>query len=347
WEPLEPLLEGKKLVLVSPDGALGKLPLAALPGKEPGTYLLEERNLAVITAPQVLPKLLADEPARQAAGNLLLLGGVDYDDRSDKLAVSKPRKAFPGRSAPRDASAKFTPLEGSRGELASIEKMYRDHFGREGIVTLEGSAASEETVRAEAPRHLYLHLATHGFFAAERFQSALQRSVSDKTLPEDLLNQQSISGYNPGLLSGIALAGANNPDSEHQDGILTAEEVRSLDLRGVDLAVLSACETGLGKKAGGEGLLGLQRSFQLAGAKTVVASLWKVDDVATRDLMERFYRNMWEREMGKLEALREAQLWMLRERGPRGLKPLEDEDADRRRLPPYYWAAFVLSGDWR
>ncbi|MEQ8788701.1 MAG: tetratricopeptide repeat protein [Pirellulaceae bacterium] len=346
WEPLEPLLEGKGLVLISPDGALGKFPLAALPGKEPGTYLLEERTLAVITAPQVLPELLSDKPAKQVAGNLLLLGDVDYDDRSGKLAANTPRKAFPGRRAPRNAEATFTPLDGSRGELASIEKMYRNLWGEEGIIALEGSAASEEKVRTEAPRHLYLHLATHGFFASERFRSALDRSVADK-LPDDLLNRQSISGYNPGLLSGIALAGANKPDPDHQDGILTAEEVQSLDLRGVDLAVLSACETGLGKKAGGEGLLGLQRSFQLAGAKTVVASLWKVDDVATRDLMERFYRNMWEGEMGKLEALREAQLWMLRERGPRGLKPLEDEDASPKRLPPYYWAAFVLSGDWR
>ncbi|MEQ8787233.1 MAG: CHAT domain-containing protein, partial [Pirellulaceae bacterium] len=347
WEPLEPLLEGKKLVLVSPDGALGKLPLAALPGKEPGTYLLEERNLAVITAPQILPELLSNKPARQVAGNLLLLGGVDYDDRSDKLAANTPRKAFPGRRAPRDAEATFTPLDGSRGEMYSIKEMYRNIFGEDGIVALEGSAASEEQVRAEAPRHLYLHLATHGFFASERFRLALDRSVSDGPLPDGLLNRQSISGYNPGLLSGIALAGANKPDPDHQDGILTAEEVQSLDLRGVDLAVLSACETGLGKKAGGEGLLGLQRSFQLAGARTVVASLWKVDDVATRDLMERFYRNLWEHDMGKLEALREAQLWMFRERGHRGLKLLDDEDADRRRLPPYYWAAFVLSGDWR
>ncbi|MEQ8788699.1 MAG: tetratricopeptide repeat protein [Pirellulaceae bacterium] len=348
WEPLEPLLKGTELVLVSPDGALGKLPLAALPGRESGTYLIEERRLAVVNTPQVLPELLADERAKEVTGNLLLLGGVNYDNHSNVLAANTPRKkTFPGRRAPRDDQVKFAPLEGTRGELAGIEKMYRDNFGIEGIVSLEGSAASEERLRSEAPRHLYLHLATHGFFAAERFRSALERSVTSRPLPSDLIRRQTISGYNPGLLSGLALAGANDPDPDRDDGILTAEEVQSLDLRDVDLAVLSACETGLGKAAGGEGLLGLQRSFQMAGARTVVASLWKVDDVATRDLMERFYRNMWERDMGKLEALREAQLWMLRERGPRGLKLLEDENADRRRLPPYYWAAFVLSGDWR
>jgi len=87
----------------------------------------------------------------------------------------------------------------------------------------------------------------------------------------------------------------------------------------------------------------------VAGAKTVIASLWKVDDVATRDLMERFYDNLWNKNLGKLEALREAQLWMLRERGPRGLDVVEEDAAKtmNKRLPPYFWAAFVLSGDWR
>ena len=114
----------------------------------------------------------------------------------------------------------------------------------------------------------------------------------------------------------------------------------------MQLVVLSACETGLGQSAGGEGLLGLQRAFQAAGARTVVASLWKVPDAATRDLMERFYDNLWNKEMGKLESLREAQLWLLRERGARGLD-LIPSTTQPKRLPAYYWAAFVLSGDWR
>ena len=119
-----------------------------------------------------------------------------------------------------------------------------------------------------------------------------------------------------------------------------------LDLRSVDLAVLSACETGLGEVAGGEGLLGLQRSFQVAGARTTIAGYWKVDDLATRLLMERFYRNLWDKEMPRLAALREAQLYLLNNPDAvRGAEPPEDEP--RLRTAARYWAAFALSGDWR
>ena len=142
-------------------------------------------------------------------------------------------------------------------------------------------------------------------------------------------------------MSGLALAGANNtPDADHDDGILTAAEVESLDLRGVDLALLSACETGLGNVAGGEGLLGLQRAFQVAGARSVVASLWQVSDDATRALMERFYDNLWQKEMSRLESLREAQLWMLKEGQHRGLVRTDQPkpDNDPKRTPLSYSA---------
>jgi CHAT domain-containing protein len=241
----------------------------------------------------------------------------------------------------------FDSLPGSEGELLKIKDTYQKNFGSAGLTVLEGTAASEESLRREAPRHLYLHLATHGFFAPAEVRSALDAPVNPGERPGwELSREQRVTGYHPDLLSGIALAGANNPVAEGDDGILTASEVAALDLSAVQVCVLSACETGLGQTAGGEGLLGLQRAFQVAGARTVVASLWKVDDRATRDLMERFYENLWDREMGKLAALREAQLWMLNERGRRGLD-LPDDGTAPQRLPPFYWAAFVLSGDWR
>ena len=145
------------------------------------------------------------------------------------------------------------------------------------------------------------------------------RAASWGRAPEiDPFGGRGIVGFHPGLLSGLALAGANRPlEPGQDDGILTALEVAELDLAGVELTVLSACETGLGETgrgqaAGGEGLLGLQRAFQVAGRGAVVATLWDVDDEATRALMERFYENLWQKKKMRLEALREAQLWMLR-----------------------------------
>ncbi len=156
------------------------------------------------------------------------------------------------------------------------------------------------------------------------------------------------SGFHPGLLSGIVLAGANQPvDADSDDGILTALEVSTLDLSKVELATLSACETGLGEVAGGEGVLGLQRAFQVAGAHSVLATLWSVRDDAARSLMIDFYDNLWKKKMTRVEALRQAQLAMLREGVKRGLAYADQPAEQDHRLPPYYWAAWVLSGDWR
>ena len=147
-------------------------------------------------------------------------------------------------------------------------------------------------------------------------------------------------------------------------GILTAETIAGLDLKKLDLVVLSACETSLGEVAGGEGVLGLTRAFHTAGARTVVASLWQVNDAATKALMAESYRNLWETKLSKLEALRQAQLTMLRHYDPkdgklRGAGVLKSVDPAklanapeagakaRDPLPPFYWAAFVLSGEGR
>lgn len=360
WLPIEEHLAGARTVLISPEGELGKLAFAALPGKKPGSYLLEDYVLAVVPAARSL--ILPEEGDAQGApravpgGNLLLLGGVDYDRRSDgEPAGELPKRQFAARAVRDEADEPFDPLPGTKGELATIQKLYQDTFGADGLKTLDGAAATQEALLDQAPNFLYLHLATHGYFASPRFKSVLARSAHEPSRGDSFLNNQSLAGYHPGLLSGIALAGVNHP-TEEDDGILTAEEIGSLNLSRCELVVLSACESGLGQAAGGEGLLGLQRSFQAAGAKTVIASLWKVDDVATRDLMERFYENLWGQTKpdgtplyNKVEALREAQLWMLKERGPRGATPVEADlkTAGEKRLPPYYWAAFVLSGDWR
>jgi CHAT domain-containing protein len=148
---------------------------------------------------------------------------------------------------------------------------------------------------------------------------------------------------------------------DREDGILTAEEVQALDLRGCELVVLSACETGLGEAEYGQGVLGLQRAFQAAGARAVVASLWKVDDAATGVLMKQFYTNLWTKKLPRLEALRQAQLAVLNNPGlveqARGLGAkaeklpeegrVEPPSGAGRRSDPALWAAFVLGGDGR
>ena len=108
---------------------------------------------------------------------------------------------------------------------------------------------------------------------------------------------------------------------------------------------MSACETGLGEVAGGEGLLGLQRAFQVAGARAVVASLWKVPDLPTQNLMTRFYEQLWRKGLPSRVALREAQLEMLREGYRRGIVPVPADAPKPERVPPFNWAAFVLSTD--
>jgi len=360
WEPLEGCVRDARMVLVSPDGALARLPLSALPGREPGTYLIEERAIAVVPVPQLLPELL--EPAAQPPGaseGLLLVGDIDYG--ASPGTATDPGAGRPGAGKTRaGAWSRFRllpALEATRGEIVTVRDTFEQSLPDAPVHVLRGGQATEEAFRQRAPRHRYLHLATHGYFAPEELRSALapeptgpRPAAGPMQRGDDPFGGQGIVGFHPGLLSGLALAGANRtPEPGKDDGVLTALEVAELDLEGVDLTVLSACETGLGEPAGGEGLLGLQRAFQEAGARGVVASLWSTEDEPTRALMVRFYENLWQKRMGKLEALREAQLWMLREGRVRGLVPLDEEQPASRpgRVPPRYWAAFILSGDWR
>jgi CHAT domain-containing protein/tetratricopeptide (TPR) repeat protein len=356
WAPLQEHLRRARTVLVSPDGALARVPFVALPGADPGKHLIEELAVAVVPVPQLLPELL-DRPDQRPASepSLLLVGDVDFGGAAG-LADTRGTRRSGGRSGRAGALPAFPRLEATREELLAVGDSFRHRYRKGAVTELRDEEATEAAVRQQAPKHRYLHFATHGFFAPPSLRSALGPTpahpggAAEPT--GDLFGPQGIGDFHPELMSGLVLAGANRPAKKGQDdGILTALEVAELDLRGVDLAVLSACETGLGEEAGGEGLLGLQRAFQVAGAKSVVASLWKVDDDATRKLMARFYENLWrsKQPLGKLEALRQAQLWMVQSGVQRGLVLLDEETKAQKpaRTPPYYWAAFTLSGDWR
>jgi CHAT domain-containing protein/tetratricopeptide (TPR) repeat protein len=361
WEPLEAQLAGVSSVLISPDAAIGFVPLGALPGKEPGHYLIEERAIALVPVPRMMaPAPAAAVPAQGGARSaadtapaLLLAGDIDYGgDPGSGSALAMRRSAASLTRA--GLLGQFKPLSYTRGEILEIRDSFAKRFSNARAEALRGNEATEEAIRQKAPQSRYLHLATHGYFAPPELRSALAPTdpkASRSTI--DALGGAGVAGYHPGLLSGIALAGANiRPTPTGQDdGILTALEVAELDLSGVELAVLSACETGLGEVAGGEGLLGLQRAFQVAGAHSVVASLWPIGDEPTRALMARFYDNLWRKGQPPAQALREAQLSMLRgELAPAESKPDPSRGLRRPTAPqdyrrPYFWAAFVLSTD--
>jgi CHAT domain-containing protein len=187
------------------------------------------------------------------------------------------------------------------------------------VVALDGAAATEAAFKKLAPGRRVLHLATHGVILGESCDPDRIR-------------------VNPLLLSGLALAGANRsaeapPGSE--DGILTAEEIASLDLSSVEWAVLSGCETGLGRVTTGEGVLGLRRAFEIAGARTLIMSLWRVEDASTLDWMRGLYESR-SKGLSTAEAVREASVRMIQAARSRG-----------RSTHPYYWGGFVAAGDWK
>jgi CHAT domain-containing protein/tetratricopeptide (TPR) repeat protein len=340
WEPLEEHLRGVRVVLVSPDGPLNGLPWAALPGAKPGTFLIHEYAFAVVPTPQLLPELFRAGTGREAEPASVVVGNIDFD-------------ALPAGAAAITRVNQFARLPGTVAEATAVHDLFRAQFAGRPADLLLGKEATKEEFVKRASNCSHLLVATHGFFLPEPKQT--QRSATQGTRsPESLLFHSDPVKTNPALRSGLVFAGANFATLGKGNSFLTALEASDLGLGKVDLAVLSACETGLGKIEGGEGVLGLQRAFQLAGARTTVTSLWKVPDATTQALMTRFHRNLWQKKMTKLEALREAQIWMIQEgrkhpelglRG--GLERPDPKSHERDAVSPFYWAAFVLSGDWR
>ena len=376
WEPLEEHIGDSELVIVSPDAALGRMPLIALPGKEPGTYLIEEKKIVYLPVPALLPQMLS-EPAKPIDGSVksLLVGGIDYGqsagEETPDLLAYKNRNIL--------GSLKFEALENSSTEVDAIKARFNEP------TVLNSNTASESAFKQQVANHQVLHIATHGFFASpDKFMRELPPDENQWSIGTK--EQLKVLTENPDLLSGLAFADANNASSKsiddaEDDGVLFSAEIAMIPMEHVELAVLSACDTAIGQdSAPGEGLIGIQRAFQVAGAKSTVASYWKVNDMATQMLMNKFYENLIKYsaeakakgEQGsnttvRINALRDAQIWMLREldeqdvelltRGPDKKTRLADVEIKKVRnntsgkteniAHPRYWAAFVLSGDWR
>jgi CHAT domain-containing protein/Tfp pilus assembly protein PilF len=316
--PLYSHLDNANHLLISPDGALNLLPFAALVD-ETGSYLGKRFEITYLTSGRDLLRFGSDASEYSSA---MVVADPDYGPPAMKTAQANPAVP-PGRSSDLDrGDMTFTPLPGTAAEaqaLAPLLKVKKDHL------LTQAKATEAKVKQLHGPR--ILHIATHGFF------------LNDRELPAPALRLGGFArdepavplGENPLLRSGLALAGANLRQSGDQDdGILTAAEVAQMDLRGTQLVVLSACETGVGDVQNGEGVYGLRRALVLAGAETQVASLWKVADDATKDLMVEYYERLLNGE-GRSAALRAAQRTMM-------TSPM--------RAHPYYWAAFVPIGQW-
>ena len=235
-------------------------------------------------------------------------------------------------------------LPATAAEITAISGVFKKTIPQGHIRDFRGTQPTEENVREAAPHCSYLHFATHGYFNRKllRSKSADGDNNRQRTMGEDL--SPFVSSAHPDVLCGIALVGASRQRvAGMDDGLLTALEVKALDLERTELVTLSACQTTLGMQLDGEGTLGLQRAFQMAGARSTVTTLWSVNSLATSQLMIDFYSNLWSKKMSRIEALRQAQLKMLRQ----GRSEAGKANVILKLAAPYFWSGFVLSGDWR
>lgn len=325
------LLDGigkHKQLFIAPDGDLTRLPFEILPTDD-GGYLIDKYRISYLGVGRDLIRFGAASSGKPTAPMV----AADPDFNLTNQSLPKQHQEEQSRSKiSRDferGKLHFTPLPGTRIEGESIAK----RLGVEPL--LDGNALESRLKACQSPR--ILHIATHGFFLQDQ-QRDLNKEQRDLGMIDfgekfGMGRFSSSNMENPLLRSGLALAGVNtwlkegSLPEEAEDGILTAEDVTGLDLLATELVVLSACETGIGEVRIGEGVFGLRRAFVLAGAKTLVMSLWKVPDKQTQELMEIFYQKILNGQP-RSEALREAQL-EIRKKNPH----------------PLFWGAFICQGD--
>jgi CHAT domain-containing protein/tetratricopeptide (TPR) repeat protein len=302
WEKIEKLLEGKKRVFVSLDGIYSQISINTLRNPS-GKFVVDDWNLTFVTNTRFVPEIKEREKKAKAKTNkkALMIGFPNYGNKGT-----------------------ISPLPGTKKEVETIMPILKTMGYK--IETYMADNATETNVK-KADKDIHpdiLHIATHGYF------------INDVEQETGLVFgiEPSKARSNPMLRSGLVFAGAeetidgakNSRDFQAKDnGLLTAYEVSNMNLDDSELAILSACETGLGDIKAGEGVYGLQRAFQIAGVDATVMSLWKVSDDATQELMVLFYNNL-KTIKNKPEAFRKAQI---------KLKEKYKE--------PYYWGAFILT----
>ena len=310
-----------------PDGELNRVPFAALPApQQPNQPLAAAVQLRMLTTGRDLVRL--QNPAARSQTSLVVANpSFDRAGSNSSQASARGSQQGPQRRSAALGSSQWDPLPGTEREGQQVA-------GILGAPLLSGPAATATALKQKQSPQV-LHVATHGFFLPDQ--------ASPPTDPLRVVQEQTTSltalrGEAPLLRSGLVLAGANQPAADpNDDGHLTAAEILKINLRGTELVVLSACSTGQGEVRTGEGVYGLQRALTVAGARSTLLSLWKVDDAATALFMERFYRRLKAGE-GRAAALAavQAEFRSGELQGPSGQDWSE----------PYYWAAWQLTGDW-
>jgi CHAT domain-containing protein/Tfp pilus assembly protein PilF len=289
--PAEPTIAAARRILVSPDGPLHTLPVAAL--VRDGRWLAEQKPIHSVLSATVYAELKkTPRPGSEATPAVLAAFG---DPLYPPLPAGRPSTADPDIRAALGRGLSLSPLPSTRDEVRSIASLYPE------ARTFLGAEATEERARSIGKGIRYLHFACHGLL--------------DERLP---------------LNSALALTIPEHPGDGQENGLLQAWEIFESVRIDADLVTLSACDSALGQEIGGEGLIGLTRAFQYAGARSVLASLWSVYDVSTADLMKHFYGHL-RAGKAKADALRAAQAELIH---------------SREFSHPYHWAAFQLVGDW-
>lgn len=307
--------------IVSPDAGLWLVPLATLPMPD-GAYAIEQMTIRYVVSGRDLVLPAAKPPG--AVGRALVMADPDFD-LGQQMKSRKPG-LFRGTDGSRGLKLGSIPrLPGTEAEAAAVAPKLAELTGREPQV-LTGAQALEGAFKAaQNPRVLVL--STHGFYLPQATSEVVEgKKIGAKANAARMTN--------PLLRCGLLLAGCNFPPESgpSEDGVLTGLEVVGADLRGCELVVLSACETGLGEVRTGEGVAGLRQAFQLAGAQSVVATLWQVPDRQSAQLIASFFDHLAASE-NRATALRDAQRAMIQARR-------QKEGAAH----PFFWAAFTLTG---
>lgn len=350
---VDPLLarapDAERLVFV-PDDVLNLVPIDALPLDESGVLVGDRVR---VETRLTLWELARGAESRSGPSALVALGGAAFNSQpadADEEDVEALGEADPSASGSTRSSGPeflrggawergFAPLSHAAPEAREIAELHSEVFGVDApALVLERRQASRPALESAAPRARWLHVATHGWFVPESVPSWDEASAPGRGPARSTRTSgEVVRGMSPMLLCGLALAGANLPADEdgRVAGIVTAEELSTLDLSGCRLAVLSACDTNVGERRAGQGIASLQKALHMAGAESTITSMWRVPDEATRLLMLDFYRRLWVEKKPKAQALWEAKRFV------RNLK--HDDGAPR--YAERDWAAWVLTGE--